>query len=422
MKYLYLTIFLVSFLVSSAQETIKVMSYNLLNFGNYTSYCNESNNSYLNKTQWLKTIIVNQNPDILAVCELSSNPIYINHILGNSLNTEGETKWQKIDFTNIDHSYIINGLFYDKNKFEYDAANSPEAVSTGIRDINIYRLKYRNLSDTYLHVVVAHLKAGNTSEDKIKRGEMTSKLMNRLNEYFDNQNNFIIVGDFNVYNSTEVGFQNLINPDNPLIAFYDPINQIGNWNNNSAYSKYHTQSTSINGDNCKASGGLDDRFDFILVNSSILHGTKNIKYKENSYKAVGQDGLRFNKDLLSPPNNSLPENVIDALSNMSDHLPIVAEFYMGQISTHLISQNQDFIANINCTLQGALNYEIKTDKPQELNVKIFSITGLTVYNDRVTAEHDKRYSYDLGFLSNGLYILNFESDGIFKSYKIMIQR
>ncbi|MDD3630671.1 MAG: hypothetical protein PHF55_06600, partial [Bacteroidales bacterium] len=40
-----------------SQDTIKVMTYNLLNYGNNTSYCTPSNNNVSEKNEYLKTII-----------------------------------------------------------------------------------------------------------------------------------------------------------------------------------------------------------------------------------------------------------------------------------------------------------------------------------------------------------------------------
>jgi exonuclease III len=404
-----------------SQETIKVMSYNLLNFGNYTGFCSSSNNPHSTKAIYLKTIIKDQEPDILAVCELSSNIYYMNYILGNSLNVDGTTKWEKIDFTNKANSQIINGLFYDKTKFSFNTKDSIKAIETGVRDINIYKLKCLNApNDVYLHVIIAHLKAGNTNSDKLKRAEMTEKIMEWLNQYPENQDNFIIVGDFNVYTYTETAFQNLINPSNFSISFYDPTKQVGNWHDNNTYSSYHTQSTHTESNGCAATGGFDDRFDFILVNSSIIEGNKNIKYKENSYIAVGQDGNRMKESLINPENTSLPTDVITALYNMSDHLPIVAEFYVGeQINTTSISTDSKFNVHITTPTASTITYEIRIPNTQKLNVNIYTPIGEKVFHEQIIAKSGEIYNHNIRQLPVGMYILSFEGEGIKKSYKII---
>jgi endonuclease/exonuclease/phosphatase family metal-dependent hydrolase len=395
------------------------MSYNLLNFGNITSYCTEQNNNYITKTGYLRTIIENQQPDILAVCELKNSTQFPVYILGNALNVNGETRWARTDFTNIAGSPLVNCLFYDKNKFIIDTLIP--AVTTSVRDINIYRLKHKN-SGTYFHVVIAHLKAGST--DAISRGEMVTAFMNRLNQYHDKTNNFIIVGDFNVYSSAEPAFQNLINPTNNEIAFFDPINKIGAWNNNNTYKNYFTQSThNTESNGCAASGGFDDRFDFILLSSSILNNTKKMKYINNSYWAVGQDGNRFNNNLISPDNTTLPSDVINALYNMSDHLPVVAEFQFENITNiESSSTNNQFYVIIQNPIKNQLNFNIKIDSPKQLTVSLYSIVGNKIIEKNIFAEQNFGYSFDINNLKSGIYILIFEGDGIFKSYKIMIEQ
>jgi hypothetical protein len=133
--------------------------------------------------------------------------------------------------------------------------------------------------------------------------------------------NHFFCGDLNVYSSFEDGYQNLIS--GPL-ALVDPINSPGNWNNNSSFSDIHTQSTrtSLNYD-CGSKGGLDDRFDQILVSQNVMSGADSLKYLDNSYDAVGNDGNHFNNNLLSGSNAQYPDSVVNALYYMSDHLPVI---------------------------------------------------------------------------------------------------
>lgn len=417
-KLLFINVFITIFFnCIFAQDTIKVMSYNLLNFGNYTGYCNVSNNNDTVKTEYLRTIIEDQKPDILAVCELHPDKKYTINILGKVLNKNG-LKWSRRNPTNFSHSDLVNCLFFDSTKFSCDAGM---AIKTVYRDINIYKLKHLK-SGTNFHVIIAHLKAGNTSTDANSRAAMTDSLMKYLKIYPDNTNNFMIVGDFNVYNANEVAFQNLINPTNTEIAFYDPINQIGNWHNNSAYKKYFTQSTSTdNGNNCKAPGGFDDRFDFILISSSIKNGTKNMKYQNDSYEAVGQDGNRFNQSLINPINNTRQSEVIDALSNMSDHLPIVAKFIFDGTS-NITSQsiNSQFVVTFENQITDKIDYQIKIDYPQKLDVALYSIDGRKVNETTIFAEQNGRYSINTTNLKSGIYILSFNGENVFQSYRINV--
>lgn len=419
MKKILFIILLFLGMVSFSQETIKVMTYNLMYFNNYTSFCTAENNSHTNKAAWLKTIVRNQDPDILAVCEVGTTPTAaytLNYILGNSMNVDGETKW---DVTSTSGSYLVNGLFYDKNKFQFVGHT---IVSTnGLRDINIYKLKYtQSQEDIFFNVVVMHLAAGSTSDSAAKRASMIENLMAKLQAIGSNEN-YIVVGDFNVYTYSEQAFQKLINPSFAPIAFYDPINQLGNWNNNYTYREYHTQSTHASSDSeCHSYGGMDDRFDFILIAGSIKDGSASVEYKSNSYWAVGQDGLHYNGDLNSPTNNSLPADVIDALYNLSDHLPVVAEFYMGnQNSTISISTDPLFYANVPNPVSEELKFQLKTVYRKPVKVSVYSITGALVIEDFIVSEPNQIYTIDINRLKKGLYILNFEGEGISQSVRIV---
>ena len=423
MKHTYIFIFfLLSFLFSSAQETFKLMSYNLHDFG-----CGFSlPENYIEQTKYLKVIIENQAPDVLAVCEISPDEYYASYILNNSLNSISN-RWAKTEVTKASKwgcDDSSNCLFYDSIKFIQDTIIEAFEPVTGLgcsRHINIYRLKHRK-SGVHFYFCIAHLKASEGVNNENRRAGETKQFMNWLEEYHDNKNNFIIMGDFNFYKD-EQGYTNLINPANNKIAFYDPIiydspsfYMSGNWTNIN-YSNYHTHSVSK----------LQRRFDLILINSSLLSQNGNaVNYIQNSYKTIGNDGdkCRFQKSLIDsiacPPNTSLPRNVINSLYNMSDHLPVVAEFYIGQMSTTETSITDDFVANLNNTMQGKLDYEIKSSKSCEITIKIISASGITVYTEKISVKQNKKYISYYGDLATGLYIVTFEGKNIFKSYKIII--
>ncbi|HNT70563.1 MAG TPA: hypothetical protein PKI83_02775 [Bacteroidales bacterium] len=315
------------YLIVYSQDTIKVMSYNLLNYGNYTSYCTTSNNNVSEKNEYLKTIIDYALPDILGVVEISPEDTYIDGLKNNVLNQNGRNYYAKAPKSNYSGSSIINMLYYDSRKLTLSFWTS---LATTYRDINIYTFYFKNDAlengDTvYLTCIVMHLKAGDTDADASDRATMAQTLMNFLNN--SNQNtNYLVMGDFNLYSSSEGAYQQLTNFSNANIRFYDFINKYGDWSNNAYFSPYHSQSTHTTSD-CFSGGGLDDRFDFILGNINTITGAKGFKYLADSYTTLGQDGQHFNKGLLdSPTNSTVPSDVLEALYGNSDHLPIIAKF------------------------------------------------------------------------------------------------
>ncbi|MBR5984376.1 MAG: T9SS type A sorting domain-containing protein [Bacteroidales bacterium] len=396
-----------------SQGRIKVMSYNLLNFNNYTSYCTTQNNSHQSKAGYLATIVANQQPDILCCCEVGKNPNLsstIYYILGNSLNVNGVRRWSAASASG--NEYLNNALFYDNTKLKLVAQTK---VDTDIREINIYKLKHLYSNDT-LKVAIVHLKAGTGYESQ--RGTEIQQLVNYLTAQ-GNSDNYIVCGDFNVYRASEPAFQYLVNPSYLPIAFYDPLNQMGEWNNNWNFSEYHTQSTHSGNNDCFSGGGMDDRFDFILMSSSIINGTKGITYCQDSYWAVGQDGNRFNGSINSPTNNTLPSNVIDALYNMSDHLPVVAELDFGNVG--YASENTD--ASFQSIVQNPVNDELvvrlRTEKPREVAVNVYSSLGRFVLSYSVQVADDEVVVRDVSDLPNGVYIVSIKSEGVSVSHRVV---
>ncbi|MBO7651889.1 MAG: T9SS type A sorting domain-containing protein [Bacteroidales bacterium] len=397
-----------------SQGQIRVMSYNLLNFNNLTSYCTAENNSYQAKAGYLATIVSNQQPDILCCCEVGKSyqslAYTISYILGNSLNVNGVTRWASAPASGSE--YLNNALFYDKTKLKLVAQTK---VNTDIREINIYKLKHLSSNDT-LKVAIVHLKAGTGYESQ--RGTEIQQLVNYLTAQ-GNNDNFIVCGDFNIYKASEPAFQNLVNPSYLPIAFYDPVNQMGEWNNNWNFSEYHTQSTHSGNSDCFSGGGMDDRFDFILMSGSIINGSKGITYTPNSYWSVGQDGNRFNGAINSPTNNTLPSNVIYALYNMSDHLPVVAELTFNNVGYASESTDASFQSIVQNPANDELVVRLRTEKPREFVVNVYSALGRLVLSYSVQVSNDEVVARNISDLPNGVYIVSIKSEGVSVSHRVV---
>jgi len=312
---------------SKAQtDTLTVMQYNLLNYNNYTSYCTAANNNVSNKDAYIKTIVDYVLPDIFTVCEMNETMTSVDRVLTNVMNTSGRTNYAKGQRTNYANSYLINMVYYNTDKLVSYGFN---AVITPIRDINFYTFYYKdpNLAVTHdtawVTCIIMHLKAGSTTTDADDREAEVTLLMNYL-DAVNKPGNYLAMGDFNTYTSTEACYDLLLNHTNPNIRFYDPITKPGDWNNNCTYAAYHTQSTHNDYNNeCMAAGGLDDRFDHIMASLNVMSGGQNVKYISGSYKALGNDGNHCNDSINQSTNTSVPANVLAALMGNSDHLPVI---------------------------------------------------------------------------------------------------
>jgi hypothetical protein len=162
-------------------------------------------------------------------------------------------------------------------------------------------------SEADLVVFVVHLKAGSGSAEKQTRYEETQRLRLFMNTNFAAGTNMLVCGDFNVYTSSELAYQELLESQaNNTGRLQDPINTPGNWNNDYTYRFVHTQSTRTGyltpGDG-GATGGMDDRFDFILPTYSLADG-EGLDQLASTYTPYGQDGLHFNNDVNASPTNA----------------------------------------------------------------------------------------------------------------------
>ena len=312
---------------ATAQDTITIMQYNLLNYGNITSYCPADSNTVPDKNAWTKTIFDYVKPTIFTVNELNRQPVMHDSLLHNVMNTNGVTYYKLAPTTNTTNTYLMNALYYDSRKVECAARY---VAQNYVRDATVYKMYYLSpdlqRGDTvFFFCSLVHLKAGYADGNDEDRGIMANNLMSWI-EDFDSlgEQNFMVMGDFNVYTHTEAAFQAFTNHSDSLIRFYDPINQIGSWNSNPAFAAYHTQSTrSGNGSGCASTSGLDDRLDYILFNRNIKDNSHGLSYVTGSYKALGNDGNHYNKSIIADGNNSVPPAVLNALYHNSDHLPIV---------------------------------------------------------------------------------------------------
>ena len=60
--------------LAAQDRTVRLMTYNILNYRNTTSYCTGSNNNSSNKEAALETIIQAIEPDLVVLNEIGSNP------------------------------------------------------------------------------------------------------------------------------------------------------------------------------------------------------------------------------------------------------------------------------------------------------------------------------------------------------------
>lgn len=384
--------------ISLAQNEFEIatlFNYNILNYRNSTSQCNGTTNSSSNKEDGLKVLIKHVDPDIICFQEVGNNPTNIDRLLTNVLNTDGETKYNYTNYAATSFSSLMNATYYNTEVFELyeqDAIERNLDNSELVRLIDVITFYYKDpvlaqtLDTTFLTVFVAHLKAGNTTADRNQRAKATAALMDYINNHPEIEN-FMLAGDLNVYSGSTADFDNLVSSNTPDRRFYDPIQQIGNWNNNASYRFTHTQSTRSSQTNggCFSGGGMDDRFDFVLISEAIKEDHARVGYINNTYKALGQDGNRFNQTINSPVNTSEPAAVIDALYEVSDHLPVVMSFtlsYSAPLRADIIEQKHEFSAYAGQNDELIIRHKGTGDFKGEL--QLYDVTGRVLLSTPVS--------------------------------------
>jgi endonuclease/exonuclease/phosphatase family metal-dependent hydrolase len=383
-----------------AQTEVKVMTYNLLNYGNNTSYCTTSNNNFTQKEQYFKDIVSYYKPDILGVNEVGSNTYVLGRIKDSVFNSNVGWNYEMATYSNASGGYLANMIYYNADMF---GLASQHVLAQNTRDILLYRLYFKSETlaqdqDTaFLNIVLSHLKAGSGSTEKQMRQAEVNIAMNTLMSLYP-AGNYLWMGDFNIYKSSEAAFQLMVNPSNSAYAFKDPINELGSWNNNSSFKSVHTQSTHTSSNGCASGGGLDDRFDMILMSSDVLYGNEHYSYKSNSYKIPGNDGNHFDSSITSGSNNSAPASMIQTLYNMSDHLPVYLTLEVDQTVGITQAQDLDVEVRMPNPIRDLLNIQLTSHQSTELNLRVVNTLGQVMVNDLLQVN---RGAQDFSFSSQG---------------------
>lgn len=406
-----------------AQDTLTVMQYNLLYYGEITGFCNNSNNSLAMKDPHLRTILNHVNPDIFTVNELSKDAPVHEHLLNNVLNAGGSVRYSKAQLRNTANSNIVNMIFFDNRKL---ALKNQYTAQNVLRDIDVYELYYKSndlaQGDTaFIICIVAHLKAGNTTSDANSRKIMAENTM-RFVETRYATSNVMFMGDFNLYTDTEPSFQTMINYTNAQARFIDPIGQMGNWSNNAFYASVHTQSTNVSSGDCKSGGGLDDRFDFILISDEIRFGTKKVRYIQNTYKAVGQDGQHFNNAVNAAPLNlSVPAHVADALFSFSDHLPVTLKLRVDKVLDLHERDPNPFMATLGPNpTQKQSQLVFYSGDLESVNIQLFNSSGQLVWEASPSSQAGKNtLSIPSQSLQSGMYYVHLSGNRKVQTLKLL---
>jgi hypothetical protein len=394
---LAITFVFINLLVS--QGNYKLMFYNVLNYPIQEP---------ANRIQYLQTILDDYRPDIFMICELN-NEEGADNIL--NIMKEINDDYERADFelNSSDNSIgnsnnFQNLIFFNSSKFTLE---EQFIIPSIYRDFNHYRLKSttntEEIDSVFIEVLVGHLKASSGETNEQLRLTMVNDLLDYVNT-MPSDSNIVFGGDLNVYTFNEPAFLELLDTSNNIV-FADPANRLGNWHNNSSFIDMFTQSTRTQSGLGGASGGFDDRFDFVLTSSNMLTNS-DIYYVDNSYEVYGNNANFncYNQSINSSNCDGDEYNQIirNALYNMSDHLPVTLELQLNETLN-----NKDVSDDIGFQIMGPnliseqLNVKITTNQAQFL--VIYNTLGQVV----TTLKIDQLgvAIIDVSKLSSGIYYL-----------------
>lgn len=314
---------LILFILSSflGASINRIMTYNVLQYSGGDA----------DKNQALRDILAEIDPDVLMAEEIHNTTGY-NAFLNDVMNYDGSDTYAGAPFIDQSYADMDIALFYKPDLFTFVSTTTVNTTSSwGLRDA-LEVVLHHEASGLDIRFYGVHLKANSGSDNEAIREAEAIALRNYLNDLPANTP-FVVMGDFNVYTSSEGAFQVLTNPgDDADGQIFDPINRIGDWHNNAGFADVHTQSPRAN------FGGMDDRFDILLTSGMILDDTA-INYAADSYTPYGNDGNHFNQGINEGTNTAVSADIADALVEASDHLPV----YMDLVFEDLINSSSQVV-------------------------------------------------------------------------------
>tara|TARA_B100000579_G_scaffold288439_1_gene239307 strand:- start:153 stop:1658 length:1506 start_codon:yes stop_codon:yes gene_type:complete len=326
---LILFILFINILDLKSQDTVKIATYNLLRYGSNT-----------NRNLDFKKVIDYIKADLYITQELTNNS-GVTNFLNNVLNKD-DNKFLSAKF--YDDTDIDQALFYDKNKFEILSTSKIEGDP---RNIVAYRLKHIQTEKIFF-VFNLHMKASQGSSNEQRRYNQVEQLINYTKQM--NEDHFYVVaGDFNIYSTNEPAYQKFFETTSTGYGKFNDLVKVEGTYRNSEYAIYHTQSPRTSQFGGGASGGMDDRFDYILFSDSLMDSNKTFVIKD-SYEVMGNDGNHYDMAINVSPNSAVSQELADALHDASDHLPVSVDLVFSKEAIFPINNSpvgNDTIFNLN---------------------------------------------------------------------------
>ena len=302
---------------------VKIGTWNILNYPGPTDFLREDD---------FRRVLDRLDLDILVIQDMISVQ-GVSQFLNNVLNYSVPDKYTAAQF--LDGPDTDNMLFFKKSMVSLLSQKQivvPD-FSASHHDISEYNVSIISGPESGLafRIFSLNFEEGTQLENQQRRLLEAQTLRGYLNG-LPAGDLFILCGSFNMNSSDEDAFQMLLQAqiDNDG-RVKDPANRLGYWHDAQDFSDLHTESSREVQIGGGAAGGLDDRFDLILL-SYGFDVSQDLSYKEGSYDVYGNDGAHLNKavNALIPGNtlrvfSSVDAETADSLYQASDHLPVLIE-------------------------------------------------------------------------------------------------
>ncbi|MEP7028129.1 MAG: choice-of-anchor D domain-containing protein [Candidatus Eisenbacteria bacterium] len=295
----------------SPAGAVRIMNHNPLNW---------SGTSGVARVPYMLSILRNVQPDIVVLQEMQDQA-GVNLYRDSVLNFLEPGQWVAGPF--IEGPDTDSALLYKPSKWTFlDVV----VVPTSLRNVYRYHMRLAGYTsaEAEAYFYVFHLKAS-TGFEAQRAYEM--RLIRLDADALPVGSHVMFCGDYNVYTGTEPAFVKALQDTASNVGrMKDPINKVGSWHNSVALAITHTQSPRRLQFGGGATGGMDDRFDFILESYNLDDGV-GMDLDKSTYHSYGNDGLHCcDAAINDPPTNAaIGQLNADSLMNASDHIPVVVD-------------------------------------------------------------------------------------------------
>lgn len=387
------------------QDTLRIMTYNILRYGAAgIGGCQPI--GVTDRNVWFSDVLSETQPDIFGVNEIAPIDNSFSPASNISLNVLPNVPvkgpFYEAASINFDGNQdICNMMYYNSQKVGLSTQDFI-SVAGNVRNLDYYKFYYKSaepiVDSAFVHVILCHFMAASASGRELQALAAVNYLDNEVGGA---DGNYILMGDLNMDSPNEQAFQNMASHTNPSTRLSDPLG-LSSWNQNHVYSQSTTSSTQ----DCRAGGGLNDRFDLILCSSALLNNTLGMRYIPNSHWVVGNP---------HSPNPSINTNAQIGINGMSDHHPVALDIAISQavatdpafkspVSLQVTSPiRDDFAGQINVPAGFAGDFQLR----------VLDLQGrVHLEEQRYFSEGNHSLELDFNHISAGIYFLELQSEGM----------